>query len=226
MSHYTPPISHSLPILPKVGHLPARQNVNRFGLDLHSTGQKGGYVSPEITPNAAQPHSHSMYGPSTPLQSITQSPFVPRAYSRSSPYSSGRDPVTYTTSGDVDPYYYPPVLSSPPRGAGNKKKIVKKADGKQPTFLTKLYAILETPEYRHVSRSDTRSWAIAYKQIIRWDEEGNLIIIEKPEDLSKKILPLVYRQSRFASFSRQLNVSLCHSTQGIIDHRSMDGCER
>jgi hypothetical protein len=151
MSHYTPPISHSMPILPKVGSLPARQNVNRFGLDLHSTGH-GAYVSPEVTPNASQPHSHSMYGPSTPLQSVTQSPFVPRGYhSRGSPYSNGRDSTSYATPGDVDPYYYPPVLSSPPRGASNKKKIVKKADGKQPTFLTKLYAILETPEYNHVS---------------------------------------------------------------------------
>jgi hypothetical protein len=151
MSHYTPPISHSMPILPKVGSLPARQNINRFGLDLHSTGH-GAYVSPEVTPNASQPHSHSMYGPSTPLQSVTQSPFVPRGYhSRGSPYSNGRDSTSYATPGDVDPYYYPPVLSSPPRGASNKKKIVKKADGKQPTFLTKLYAILETPEYNHVS---------------------------------------------------------------------------
>jgi hypothetical protein len=39
----------------------------------------------------------------------------------------------------------------------NKKKIVKKADGKQPTFLTKLYAILETPEYHDVSRFFLRS---------------------------------------------------------------------
>ena len=45
-------------------------------------------------------------------------------------------------------------------------------------------------------------------QIIRWDEVGEVIIIEKPEELAEKILPLVYRQSRFASFSRQLNVSV------------------
>jgi hypothetical protein len=156
MSHYTPPISHGMPILPKVGSLPARQNVNRFGLDLHLTGH-GGYVSPEVTPNTSHPHSHShsMYGPSTPLQSINQSPFVSRSYhSRNSPYSTSRDSTTYSTSGDVDPYYYPPVLASPPRGGSNKKKIVKKADGKQPTFLTKLYHILETPEYHHVSQFD------------------------------------------------------------------------
>lgn len=46
-------------------------------------------------------------------------------------------------------------------------------------------------------------------QIIRWDDVGEVIIIEKPDELADKILPLVYRQSRFASFSRQLNVSAC-----------------
>jgi len=45
-------------------------------------------------------------------------------------------------------------------------------------------------------------------KIIRWDEPGEVIIIEKPDELADKILPLVYRQSRFASFSRQLNVGL------------------
>jgi hypothetical protein len=44
-------------------------------------------------------------------------------------------------------------------------------------------------------------------KIIRWDEAGTMITIDNPEELSKQILPLVYRQSRFASFSRQLNVS-------------------
>jgi len=34
-----------------------------------------------------------------------------------------------------------------------------------------------------------------------------VIIIEKPDELTDKILPLVFRQTRFASFSRQLNVS-------------------
>lgn len=34
-----------------------------------------------------------------------------------------------------------------------------------------------------------------------------MIIIERADELAEKILPHVYRQSRFASFSRQLNVS-------------------
>lgn len=160
--HYTPPISHSMPIVPKVGALAARHNVNRFGLDLHSTpGQghgHGGYVSPEVTPNS---QSHAIYGPSTPLQSITQTPFVSRSYHpRSSPYSHDRGSnglMSYSASGEVDPYYYPPVLSSPPRGGSTKKKIAKKADGKQPTFLSKLYAILDTPEYHHVSNASVSS---------------------------------------------------------------------
>jgi hypothetical protein len=149
MSHYTPPISQSMPIVPKVGPLSARQNVNRFGLDQHTPGY-GGYVSPEVTPHSSEQHTHPMYPPSTPLHSIAPTPFVPRGYHpRSSPYSTGRE----STQEEPNPYYYPPLHSSPPKGGSNKKKIVKKADGKQPTFLTKLYAILETPEYHDVSRS-------------------------------------------------------------------------
>lgn len=82
----------------------------------------------------------------------------------------------------------------------------------QATFLTKLYAcvpvsprcvsiapaysrfarrLLERPENHHM---------------IRWDPAGEHIIVERPEQLALHVLPSVYRQSRFASFSRQLNV--------------------
>ncbi len=43
--------------------------------------------------------------------------------------------------------------------------------------------------------------------MIHWDADGTQIIIERPGDLEQQVLPLVYKQSRFASFSRQLNVS-------------------
>ncbi|CAG8562067.1 656_t:CDS:2 [Acaulospora colombiana] len=42
--------------------------------------------------------------------------------------------------------------------------------------------------------------------MIRWDAAGEHIIVERPEQLALHVLPSVYRQSRFASFSRQLNV--------------------
>lgn len=61
----------------------------------------------------------------------------------------------------------------------------------QATFLTKLYALLERPENHHM---------------IRWDAAGDHIIVEKPEQLALHVLPSIYRQSRFASFSRQLNI--------------------
>ncbi|KAI0684172.1 HSF-type DNA-binding-domain-containing protein [Cytidiella melzeri] len=61
----------------------------------------------------------------------------------------------------------------------------------QATFLTKLYALLERPENHHM---------------IRWDQAGEHIIVERPEQLALHVLPSVYRQSRFASFSRQLNI--------------------
>jgi hypothetical protein len=44
--------------------------------------------------------------------------------------------------------------------------------------------------------------------MIRWDPAGEHIIVERPEQLALHVLPSIYRQSRFASFSRQLNVTL------------------
>lgn len=61
----------------------------------------------------------------------------------------------------------------------------------QATFLTKLYALLEREENHHM---------------IRWDPAGEHIIVERPEQLALHVLPSIYRQSRFASFSRQLNI--------------------
>ncbi|KAJ7047532.1 HSF-type DNA-binding-domain-containing protein [Mycena alexandri] len=61
----------------------------------------------------------------------------------------------------------------------------------QATFLTKLYALLERAENHHM---------------IRWDPQGEHIVVERPEQLALHVLPSIYRQSRFASFSRQLNI--------------------
>ncbi|WRT67427.1 uncharacterized protein IL334_004398 [Kwoniella shivajii] len=106
---------------------------------------------------------------------------------------------------DIDPWYNPVLIPQPRQQ--KKQKGQKKVEGKQPTFLTKLYG--DQPEYHH---------------IIRWDETGEAIVIENPEELADKILPVVYRQSRFASFSRQLNIygfnrklSLRHVERGICD---------
>lgn len=54
--------------------------------------------------------------------------------------------------------------------------------------------------------------------MIRWDPAGEHIIVERPEQLALHVLPSVYRQSRFASFSRQLNV--CASSLPILAHPS------
>ena len=55
--------------------------------------------------------------------------------------------------------------------------------------------------------------------MIRWDPAGEHIIVERPEQLALHVLPSVYRQSRFASFSRQLNVSR-------LPHRHLVLCSR
>ncbi|KAL5640772.1 hypothetical protein ACGC1H_001309 [Rhizoctonia solani] len=77
--------------------------------------------------------------------------------------------------------------STPPKSADAQKLETKP----QATFLTKLYALLERPEYQ---------------SMIRWDAAGEQIIVERPEQLALHVLPSIYRQSRFASFSRQLNI--------------------
>ncbi|KAJ9094223.1 hypothetical protein QFC21_006049 [Naganishia friedmannii] len=60
-----------------------------------------------------------------------------------------------------------------------------------PNFLTKLYAVLSDPAYHHM---------------LHWADDGVQIIIRKPKELEARVLPLVYKQSKFASFSRQLNI--------------------
>ncbi|KAF8211296.1 HSF-type DNA-binding-domain-containing protein [Mycena galopus ATCC 62051] len=84
-----------------------------------------------------------------------------------------------------DPHDLPPSPTKSP-------ELPQKSDTKpQATFLTKLYALLERPENHHM---------------IRWDPQGEHIVVERPEQLALHVLPSIYRQSRFASFSRQLNI--------------------
>ena len=65
-------------------------------------------------------------------------------------------------------------------------------DDDVPTVLGYFASLLERQENHHM---------------IRWDPAGEHIIVERPEQLALHVLPSIYRQSRFASFSRQLNVS-------------------
>ncbi|RDB22508.1 hypothetical protein Hypma_010380 [Hypsizygus marmoreus] len=119
-----------------------------------------------------------------------------------------RHPDSIASQYPQNPVVYPPqVIASqhsgsstsseenhdaPPSPAKNQDAQSQKAESKpQATFLTKLYALLERPENHHM---------------IRWDPAGEHIIVERPEQLALHVLPSIYRQSRFASFSRQLNI--------------------
>jgi hypothetical protein len=105
-----------------------------------------------------------------------------------------------------------PQLHQPhERESAQKSADPPKSESKpQATFLTKLYASVTL-----MSRSATRSPRLFTSSLlerpenhhmIRWDAAGDHIIVEKPEQLALHVLPSIYRQSRFASFSRQLNV--------------------
>lgn len=147
-------MSNSLPIMAKPNILPSRPNVNRFSFDV-ATDQPA-FASPATTPD-----SSTHYGSLTPSPPTNQFSYMPRGLPPfSAPRASlafGSNPTRYDTPGggpyptpsEGDPYYYP-AFATPPRPSKKKAAAAKKADGKQPTFLTKLYAILETPEYHHV----------------------------------------------------------------------------
>ncbi|KAI0723368.1 HSF-type DNA-binding-domain-containing protein [Earliella scabrosa] len=141
-----------------------------------------------------------------------QSPYPPRqSYPRpDSQYNlAASSAIVYPPSllpsqqsiSDPQPTADSPTGSPSPESSSPKQDnaSASKADGApqqqpakpQATFLTKLYALLERPENHHM---------------IRWDPAGEHIIVERPEQLALHVLPSVYRQSRFASFSRQLNI--------------------
>lgn len=83
-----------------------------------------------------------------------------------------------------------------------------RASNTRPTELplTRLNSLLERPENHHM---------------IRWDPAGEHIIVERPEQLALHVLPSIYRQSRFASFSRQLNVCLLMPL--LASHSNLQG---
>jgi len=94
-----------------------------------------------------------------------------------------------------------------------------KSDAKpQATFLTKLYAYVQSTALPRPLHRLTHSHTLTHTHsllerpenhhMIRWDPAGEHIIVERPEQLALHVLPSIYRQSRFASFSRQLNVNL------------------
>ncbi|THH10250.1 hypothetical protein EW146_g8435 [Bondarzewia mesenterica] len=137
-----------------------------------------------------------VYSSSSPSSQYRQ--YRPQDHQQSYPMSS---PNVYPPSAHSSPD--PSAPHSPPKSdhvhqqqqqpqQQPQPQPVQKSDSKpQATFLTKLYALLERPENHHM---------------IRWDPAGEHIIVERPEQLALHVLPSIYRQSRFASFSRQLNI--------------------
>ena len=76
-----------------------------------------------------------------------------------------------------------------------KKRKLKKVSKTEPSFLSKLYQILNDKEYT---------------SYIHWSQDGLSVIISDPTGLSKKVLPKFYNHHNFASFVRQLNMYNFH----------------
>ena len=72
-----------------------------------------------------------------------------------------------------------------------KKRKLKKLLKAEPSFLVKLYNILNENEFNSV---------------IHWSKDGQSIIISDPSVLSKRVLPRYYNHHNYASFVRQLNM--------------------
>lgn len=75
---------------------------------------------------------------------------------------------------------------------------------KYETFLSKLYDILNSENS-------------AYSKIIRWNKEGDGIIISDANKLSKIILPKYYKHQNYSSFVRQLNMYGFHKTKDFSE---------
>ena len=76
-----------------------------------------------------------------------------------------------------------------------KKRKFKKISKAEPSFLVKLYKILNESEY---------------SSFIHWGSDGQSIIISDSNGLTKKVLPKYYNHHNFASFVRQLNMYNFH----------------
>ena len=79
-----------------------------------------------------------------------------------------------------------------------KKRKFKKISKAEPSFLVKLYKILNENE------------SIPY---IHWSEDGKSVIISDSSGLTKKVLPKYYNHHNFASFVRQLNMYNFHKVR-------------
>lgn len=72
-----------------------------------------------------------------------------------------------------------------------KKRKFKKLSKTEPSFLSKLYQILNEKEY---------------SSYIHWSQDGTTVVISDPTGLTKKVLPKFYNHHNYASFVRQLNM--------------------
>ena len=67
-----------------------------------------------------------------------------------------------------------------------------------PSFLVKLYDILESEKYKHV---------------VHWNDNGRSFHVENYHLFSDEILPLYFKHRNFSSFVRQLNMYDFHKVR-------------
>ena len=142
---------------------------------------------PPPPPSSTRPSSSPPSPPSRTPRPPTPTPTRPRA-SPSRPSRTARP-----RQNKMAPPSSSPRSPRPPSSPSSTRTSPPDASASC-TACSRLSRLLERPENHHM---------------IRWDPAGEHIIVERPEQLALHVLPSVYRQSRFASFSRQLNVRTC-----------------
>ncbi|KAK4688102.1 hypothetical protein P7C73_g2010, partial [Tremellales sp. Uapishka_1] len=143
-SQFSYPVApSSFPPAPRQPPRWAYQPTEVRDIPLHGPGH---YVSPLSSPMELDPY----HVPSLASYPSLLGPNKPRGYQFSPPYPAhpnffGAEPFG---NSEMDPFYNQPLSMAPPERKGYKRSGRKKLEGKQPTFLTKLFA--EQPQYHHV----------------------------------------------------------------------------
>ncbi|CAD8101572.1 unnamed protein product [Paramecium primaurelia] len=82
-----------------------------------------------------------------------------------------------------------------------KENLILQSQFSIPSFLTKIYDILENSNYQ---------------DIIQWYQDGTAFIIKKPYEFAKKVLPKYFKHNNYTSFVRQLNIYDFHKIKNEL----------
>ncbi|KAN0064514.1 Flocculation suppression protein [Thecaphora frezii] len=141
-------------------------------------------------------------GPSSPRRMMPYRPQGHPHYPPHPPGSQSRTPILSHASPSASssygnpPMIHPSLAGLPGAGGGQGGK-------QQPSFVSKLYSMLEDP---------------SIEDMITWGPSGTVFSVANPAEFSRLVLPNWFKHSNWQSFVRQLNMygfhKVNHSYQG------------